>query len=198
MAPAPTIGEEVQEEEDSSGSMEGDDHSATAVAPLLNLRFYPSGVSNDDEDDALDKLLFEDDEVDGEGDGNPNVNFGVSDSREKVVKFADEVAEQRDARRDQERNREELLSKIARLSDMLKDTEKVVEAEKEKRKKKEKNLLKLAKELKKRNQKHEADIERLEEVRMNIRGCHRDMWFMTVLFSNHLLYGISWRKRSAT
>jgi hypothetical protein len=198
MAPEPIIDGEGQEE-DSSGTMDEDDQSAAAVAPLLNLRFYPSGGSDDDEDDAFHKLLFEDAQEDEKDDGYHNMNFAGFDTREKVVKFADDVAEQRDARRDQERNRKELLSKIARLTDMLKDAEKAVDVEKEKRRKKEKNLLKLAKELKRRNQKRETDMERIEEVGGNIRGWSLDVhFFVTFFFSNRLLHGISWKKRSFT
>jgi hypothetical protein len=82
MAPQPIAG--AEEEEDSSYSVDGDDSSAAAATPLLNLRFYPSGGS--DEEDTVEKLLFEDAH---EGDDDSDVHFVMS-SREKVVKFADE------------------------------------------------------------------------------------------------------------
>jgi hypothetical protein len=190
MAPQPIAG--AEEEEDSSYSVDGDDSSAAAATPLLNLRFYPSGGS--DEEDTVEKLLFEDAH---EGDDDSDVHF-VMASREKVVKFADDVAEQRDARRDKERSRGELLAKIARLTDMLKDAEKAVDVEKEKRKKKEKNLLKLAKELKKRNQKRESDLERMEEVRpMSSYLRYPDINFM--IMCSHVIFRFhSWRRRNDT
>ena len=83
----------------------------------------------------------------------------------KVVKFADDEAEKYDAQRDQERSRQELLTKIARLTETLNDTQEQIQTEKNKRKKKEKSLLKLAKELKKRNSIREQEADRLEEVR---------------------------------
>jgi septal ring factor EnvC (AmiA/AmiB activator) len=82
----------------------------------------------------------------------------------KVVKFAQDEAEKYDAQRDKERSRQELLSKIARLTDTLTDAQKQIQIEKDKRKKKEKSLLKLAKELKKRNVVREKEEDRLEEV----------------------------------
>jgi septal ring factor EnvC (AmiA/AmiB activator) len=82
----------------------------------------------------------------------------------KVVKFAQDEAEKFDAQRDKERSRQELLSKIARLTATLTDAQKQIQTEKDKRKKKEKSLLKLAKELKKRNVVKEKDEDRLEEV----------------------------------
>ncbi len=83
----------------------------------------------------------------------------------KLVKFAEDEAEKQDAELDQERSRQELLSKIARLTDILNEAQQQVKAEKDKRKKKEKSLLKLAKELKKRNLVREKEEDRLEEVR---------------------------------
>ncbi|KAG7355067.1 hypothetical protein IV203_004423 [Nitzschia inconspicua] len=155
---APTLLEVAKEDEDFY-SMDGDDSSSSAAAPLLNLRFYPTGGSDEDEDtNTVEKLLFEDIQED------EDVRFVMSGTREKVVKFADDVAEEQDAKRDKERSRKELLARIARLTDMLKNAEKAAELEKEKRKKKEKNLLKLAKEMKKRNQKREGDLERMEEL----------------------------------
>jgi NADH dehydrogenase/NADH:ubiquinone oxidoreductase subunit G len=84
----------------------------------------------------------------------------------KVVKFADDEEELEDAARDPDRTRQELLHKIARLTIMLKEAEELNMTEKDKRKKKEKNLMKLAKELKKRNAQKEYDNERMEEVRL--------------------------------
>ena len=87
-----------------------------------------------------------------------------NDEVTKVVKFAQDEAEKFDAQRDKERSRQELLSKIARLTDTLTDAQKQIQTEKDKRKKKEKSLLKLAKELKKRNIVREKEEDRLEEV----------------------------------
>jgi len=87
-----------------------------------------------------------------------------NDEVTKVVKFAQDEAEKFDAQRDKERSRQELLSKIARLTDTLTDAQKQIQTEKDKRKKKEKSLLKLAKELKKRNIVREKEEDRLEEL----------------------------------
>ena len=96
-----------------------------------------------------------------EDDGSDEGDEGKS----KMVKFAEDEAEKQDAQLDQERSRQELLSKIARLTDILNEAQQQVQAEKDKRKKKEKSLLKLAKELKKRNLVREKEEDRLEEVR---------------------------------
>ncbi len=151
MAPAPPY---IMEDNSSSLGTEGDDVQAS---PVVNLRFYPTpGSGSEDEDDGFFEDTHDDDDI-----PIPNVDVGPG----KVVKFAVDVAEQEEADRDKGRSRKELLTKIARLTDMLKDAEKAAEVEKEKRKKKERNILKLAKELKKRNQKRDSDLERLEEVR---------------------------------
>ncbi len=89
---------------------------------------------------------------------------GNDEVKNKMVKFAEDEAEKEDAQLDQERSRQELLSKIARLTDILNEAQQQVQAEKDKRKKKEKSLLKLAKELKKRNLVREKEEDRLEEV----------------------------------
>ena len=82
----------------------------------------------------------------------------------KTVKFAMDEAEIEDAKKDAARNRQELLARIARLTEMLKAAEDQISLERDKRKKKEKNLMKLAKELKKRNAEREREMERMEEV----------------------------------
>lgn len=155
MAPEPT----EMEEEVPSYSTDRDDVTAVVTSRILNLRFYPAG-SGDEEDGDLDQL-FEDSNEDNE------FVSGTATGREKAVKFAEDIAEQREAHLDKERSRKELLTKINRLTDTLKDAEKALEVEREKRKKKERNLLKLAKELKKRNQKRDSDLERMEEVSLN-------------------------------
>lgn len=86
------------------------------------------------------------------------------DDKFRVVKFADDEADKFDAQLDKDRSREELLSKITRLTSNLNDLQKQVQFERDKRKKKEKSLLKLAKELKKRNVIKERDEDRFEEV----------------------------------
>ena len=86
------------------------------------------------------------------------------DEKNRVVKFADVEAEKHDAQRDQERSRQELLSKIARLTDTLKEAQEQIQFERDKRKKKEKSLLKLAKELKKRNLVKDQEEDRCAEV----------------------------------
>jgi hypothetical protein len=88
----------------------------------------------------------------------------------KVVKFEMDEDEKEDARLDVERSRQELLSRIQRLTEMLKNAEEMVQAERDKRKKKDKNLMKLAKELKKRNSQKETDMDRMEEVRFEGMG----------------------------
>jgi len=88
----------------------------------------------------------------------------TDEDKKKVVKFADDEAEKHDAQRDQERSRQELLTKIARLTDILNDAQDQIQTERNKRKKKEKSLLKLAKELKKRNSVREQEADRLEEL----------------------------------
>lgn len=82
----------------------------------------------------------------------------------KAVKFAIDEAEREDSRRDHSRSPQELLAKIARLTDLLRVAEEQISTEKDKRRKKEKSLLKLAKELKKRNQIRDKEMERMEEV----------------------------------
>ena len=82
----------------------------------------------------------------------------------KTVKFAMDEAELEDEQLDNTRSRQDLLDKISRLNQMLKDAEEQISVEREKRKKKEKNLIKLAKELKKRNAQKEVDMARMEEV----------------------------------
>lgn len=86
------------------------------------------------------------------------------DEKNRVVKFADVEAEKHDAQRDQERSRQELLSKIARLTDTLKEAQEQIQFERDKRKKKEKSLLKLAKELKKRNLVKDQEEDRCAEL----------------------------------
>ena len=66
---------------------------------------------------------------------------------------------------DASKSKQELLSKIARLTEVLREAENQVSVEQSKRKKKESNLLKLAKELKKRIAQQEMDKEKIEEVR---------------------------------
>ena len=70
-----------------------------------------------------------------------------------------------DPQGDEAKSKQELLSKISTLTDMLRDAEAQFILEREKRKKKEKNLLKLAKELKKRNLQQEIEKEMIEAVR---------------------------------
>ena len=114
---------------------------------------------------TLDSLLGEE-----KKDDEFNHSFSISaeedesEAKNRVVKFAEVEAEKQDAQLDQERSRQELLSKIARLTGTLNDAQMQVQAERDKRKKKEKALLKLAKELKKRNLAREKEEDRLEEV----------------------------------
>lgn len=88
---------------------------------------------------------------------------GASPYFSKSVKFAmDEVMY--DASSDDTKSRQELLSKVSKLTQLLKKAEQQSVLERNKRKKKEKTLLKLAKELKKRNSQQLTDQERIEEV----------------------------------
>ena len=130
------------------------------------------------EDNESDGAFFTEEKKDGndaDDDGSKHVfDIGIiededneeDEDKNKVVKFADDEAEKNDARRDKERSRQELLSKIARLTETLNDTQKQIQTEKDKRKKKEKSLLKLAKELKKRNLQKEKDEDRMGKVRI--------------------------------
>ena len=89
---------------------------------------------------------------------------GIRNKKKTVVKFAEVEAEKEDALKDQERSKQELLQKIGRLTAMLKETQDQVLVEKNKRKKKEKSLVKLAKELKKRNVARESEQDHVEEL----------------------------------
>lgn len=114
---------------------------------------YSSGGSSN----ALDKFNIIDEEDQIFEDDN-------DEDKSRVVKFADDEADKFDAQLDKDRSREELLSKITRLTTHLNDLQKQVQFERDKRKKKEKSLLKLAKELKKRNLIKERDEDRFEEL----------------------------------
>jgi len=85
-----------------------------------------------------------------------------SSTMSKSVSFAVDGV---DAGDDSFKSKPELMAKISRLMELLRQAEEVTSIEKDKRKKKEKNLLKLAKELKKRIAQQVADKERIEEVR---------------------------------
>lgn len=117
---------------------------------------------------GIDGLLFAEEKKDD--DANGIKVFEESESEEndevkyKVVKFAEDEAEKYDAQQDQERSRQELLSKIGRLTDILNEAQAQIKVEKDKRKKKEKSLVKLAKELKKRNLVREKEEDRIEEL----------------------------------
>lgn len=87
-----------------------------------------------------------------------------SSSNTKSVKFAIEGDELRQPEVDESKTKQELLSKISRLTELLQEAESVVSLEQSKRKKKERNLVRLAKELKKRNVQQELEKERIEEV----------------------------------
>jgi len=82
----------------------------------------------------------------------------------KTVKFADEE-DVIGTPVDKSKSKQELLAKISRLTELLREAEELASIERDKRKKNEKNLLKLAKEMKKRNAQQEADKHRIEEVR---------------------------------
>jgi hypothetical protein len=69
-----------------------------------------------------------------------------------------------DDRQDSAKTHAELLSKTQRLMEAVKKAEVDVSGEKAIRKKKEKSLMKLARELKKRNEQRAQDVERLGEV----------------------------------
>jgi hypothetical protein len=69
-----------------------------------------------------------------------------------------------DDKQDISKTHAELLNKIQRLLESLKKAEIDISGEKAIRKKKEKSLMKLAKELKKRNQQRDQDVERVGEV----------------------------------
>lgn len=144
----------VEEEKKNNDGKEDD--SSNDLSMNASIEFHPS---------IIESIIEEDEDDDDDGDGiNNNVMLTPSKTTGRVVKFADDEAEKRDARRDKDRSRQELLSKIARLTDHLKDVQSQVKVEKDKRKKKERSLLKLAKELRKRNTQKESDTDRMEEV----------------------------------
>lgn len=95
-----------------------------------------------------------------------NSTKSLNDSSNKAVSFATDQTAAHDAWKDaNERSKSELLGKIQNLQEQLLEAQSLAALEKEKRKKKEKTLIKLAKELKKRNVQREQGLERMEEVR---------------------------------
>lgn len=132
-----------------------------------NMSFEDCDAGNDsDEEEFMEKVNVYLSERESEEEGTLDGILRRNSSINKTVKFAMDEEELEDAELDAERSRQDLLTKIARLTDMLKEAEEQITTEKDKRKKKEKNLLKLAKELKKRNIQREADKDRMEEVRL--------------------------------
>lgn len=85
-------------------------------------------------------------------------------SSTKRVQFEVDDDSLRSSEVDASKTKQELLSKITRLTEVLRETENLVSIEQSKRKKKEKNLVKLAKELKKRIAQHDVDKAKIEEV----------------------------------
>ena len=135
----------------------------------MSFEVKPSTSESDDEE-FMDRVNFYLNSQDSAGQSNSALE-GIlkrTSSFNKSVKFEIDEAEREDARLDAERSRQELLSKIARLTDMLKEAENQISLERDKRKKKEKNLMKLAKELKKRNLQKEKDMDKMEEVSRSI------------------------------
>jgi hypothetical protein len=82
----------------------------------------------------------------------------------KTVQFAIDEDGLSNPETDASKSKQELLAKITRLTEVLREAENQVAIEQTKRKKKERNLLKLAKELKKRITQHELEQEKIEEV----------------------------------
>jgi hypothetical protein len=93
---------------------------------------------------------------------------GSPDGRKNAVSFRD-VPDSPAASDDREKTFDQLLLKTQILDDKLRKAELDVSAEKIQKKKKDKNIMKLAKQLKRRNELMEEDTERLEKVRTNKR-----------------------------
>ena len=85
-------------------------------------------------------------------------------SSTKTVQFAVDDFGLSNPEIDASKSKQELLSEIARLTEVLREAENQVSLEQSKRKKKESNLMKLAKELKKRIAQQAMDKEKIEEV----------------------------------
>lgn len=133
-------------DDDQDQEYEDDDEFMEQVNVYLNAREGPSS-----EDQALESILKK----------SPSV---------KTVKFAMDDAIF-DPQLDKSKSTQELLSKVSRLTEMVQEAEEIATLERDKRKKKEKSLLKLAKELKKRNTQKEMDNEKMEEVRRRKKYC---------------------------
>lgn len=123
---------------------EGDDDDDDFMEKVNVYLNSPDGSSNDDK--ALEGILRKSSSV-----------------MSKTVKFADED-DVDDPKSDASKSRQELLTKISRVTELLRQAEELAVIEKDKRRKKEKNLLKLARELKKRNAQEISDKARIEEV----------------------------------
>lgn len=85
-----------------------------------------------------------------------------------VLQDVDDYDEERDQQQ-QQRTTTQLLDKISRLQKSLREAQIKCETERQRSKKKGKNLVKLAKELKKRQHQKERDADRLEEVRVHMQ-----------------------------
>jgi hypothetical protein len=88
----------------------------------------------------------------------------------RSVQFQDvmETSDLFDDTQDSGKTHAELLDKTRRLLDALKKAEIDVSGEKVVRKKKEKSLMKIAREMKKRNEQRALDLERLGEVSVKV------------------------------
>ncbi len=156
----------------------------TSPMSFEDSKIEDSTMRDDEEDDYDDD--YDDDEFMAnvnvylntreESPSNNKVLEGIlrrsSSVRTKTVKFEDEF---NDLQSDTSRSRQELLDQISRMTDMLRDAEAQVSLEREKRRKKDKYLLKLAKELKKRNAQQEVDKVRMEEVSDVKSSSHRSV-----------------------
>jgi hypothetical protein len=144
----------------------------------------PTMIYDDDDDDDEPEYEYEDDDDDDDDNFMEQVNVYLNaregspssedqtlegilkkNSFRKTVKFAmdDDIFDPGSS--DEAKSQQELLSKISKLTGMLREAEEQSALERDRRKKKEKSLLKLAKELKKRNAQQETDEEKMEEVR---------------------------------
>jgi hypothetical protein len=94
----------------------------------------------------------------------PMLTKSLEQGRSVSFKGLMEASDLLDDKQDSGKTHTELLNKIQRLTKELKQAEIDVSGEKAIRKKKEKTLMKLAKELKKRNEQRDEDVERLGEV----------------------------------
>jgi hypothetical protein len=141
----------------------------TQDKPTSMTRDYDDDDDDDDDEDFMAKVNVylnsrQDDESTSSSPSKALEGILRKSASTKTVQFALDNDGMGDPEIDSSKSKQELLSKITRLTDMLREAESQVALEQNKRKKKERNLLKLAKELKKRIAQEESEKEKIEEV----------------------------------